>query len=298
MRVLSFGEILWDVIGEDAHIGGAPLNFAGHLARLGAESWMASALGRDELGRKARAFLKETGVRDELVGESDVPTGRVLVTLTDGIPRYDILEGVAWDSIEPDGEALERAAAEPWDCLYFGSLAQRTEENRRALTRLRDRVEARQVFLDVNLRPPFTDPAVLAASVELATVLKLNDEELPVIADILGLPAGAEDDRARRVRERLDLDVLVLTRGKEGARLYGRQETADAPPDLKAKAVDTVGAGDSFSAGFVYAWHVTGDLARSGRFAAALADFVVTRSGALPEYPPEVLAARDALGKA
>jgi len=283
--ILSLGEVLWDLFPEGPRFGGAPANFACHAAALGANVSMVSAVGDDPRGREATAILQSYGVDVSTIQViKDAPTGAVTVNVdAAGKPSYTIEENAAWDQIEWTSElddALTQANA-----LYFGTLGQRANLSRATIRRALDhaRVSNTPRILDINLRPPFFDPALIRESVEQAGVLKLSDEELEAVAAACGL--GPVDDPAPTLRTLLDghgLDLVVMTRGADGALLVSPSETIDQP-GIPTEVRDTVGAGDSFTAALVTGLLRGDPLANIARSACELASFVCSQPGAVPE---------------
>ena len=249
-RIISFGEIVWDVFEDAKTLGGAPLNFARYCHAFGAETRLVSAVGDDECGREALGAMRNAGMYTGCVSVAEGrPTGRVLVGVNaEGQPCYDIAAPSAWDFIEASPEALAFAANA--DAIAFGSLAQRSEKSRASLSSIiRACPEKCLKVFDANLRQNYYTRDVIESSLELANVLKLNDEELPVLSGMFSLgacPAAA----ARELFRRFNLAYLVLTRGKDGHLVIGENLAIDAPAE-KAEVVDTVGAGDAFTAAFV-----------------------------------------------
>lgn len=298
MKILCFGEILWDHIGKEYHLGGAPLNFAAHSARLGSESYLISAVGRDDLGSKALGEAGKIGVKTDYVTPVDHPTGVVEVSMDGGIPSYEIVTGTAWDNILMTEESQEEILNAQWDLFYMGTLAQRSRTNGDLLHKtLLNRLKAKSVFFDVNLRQDYYDRDVMERSLEHTTILKLNDEELPVTGALLyeeEMPPASLFARLRSDYPRLEM--MILTKGADGADIINSQGLRHYPIESGVVPVDTVGAGDSYSGAFCYAWHHTGDLDRSARFAQDVADRVVSQAGALPDYGREILERARKLG--
>lgn len=282
-KVVALGEVLWDEYAGGAELGGAPANFAAHCAALGAEAQLVSRVGEDARGAEALRLLAQRGVG--LVGVTRDPlhpTGRVGVELRGGIPRFQIHENVAWDFLEfiPPLSKLAREA----EIVYFGTLAQRSRASRSVLERFLDLCpETTRVVLDLNLRAPFYDRRVVRGSLARADLLKLSDEEWPVLRAMLG-GRRREGEFLARLREDFNLEVVVLTRGAEGCRIVGPQGDFEVAGEA-VEAMDTVGAGDAFTAAFALAWHAGRPLPECGQAANALAAFVCTRSGAVPELP-------------
>lgn len=283
--VVGAGETLWDVFPDGDHFGGAPANVALHAAALGAEAWLVSAVGRDGRGDAALARLDAAGVERSTVAQlADHPTGVVRVSLDiAGHPVYEIAAESAWDCV-PWSAAVQQAA-ERADAIAFGSLAQRGPISRatirRAVATTRD--SSWRLF-DVNLRQAYYDAGVLTTSLELANAVKLNDEELPVVARLCGVRAAAPADQLRALCDRFGLKLAALTRGACGALLVTSDEACEsaAPPTVVA---DTVGAGDAFTAALLIGVLAGRSLDEVSRRANAVASYVCSQPGATPPIP-------------
>lgn len=288
-HVLSFGEILWDLFPEEHIIGGAPFNFAAHLRKLGASVTFVSAVGDDPLGEDALACIRAVGMKTDCVASlSDYPTGSCKVTLTDGTPSYDLARDVAFDHIP-----FPASAPKAVDALYCGTLASRMEGSFGTLCRLLDEVEAKEVFFDVNIRGNDWSKALLCAVLPYTTVLKFSREEAPVLSDAFGVTTADNTCIvlcAVLAMQYPNLKQILVTLDQDGAFVYDTKTHAALYSSKPVnKAVSTVGAGDSFSACYLYN-HLCGEntetcLAR----ATALSDYVVTQLGAVPDYPEELL---------
>lgn len=300
MKVLSFGEILWDIIGEKSHIGGAPFNFASHLGRLGAKSYLISSIGNDQLGADAMLHIKENNISLSFLNKSSSPTGEVQVKLRNGIPQYDIIQDRAWDHITINHSQSLELQREPWDLLYFGSLAQRSSTNRATLKKVLPTGSFREVFFDANLRAPFYNSESLIFGLEHCTTLKINEEELPILGrEIFGKELSLKDFFHSAMDKEFPLKRVLLTKGPQGIQTMDNNGSKDFPIQEKVEAIDTVGAGDSFSGAFSFAFFHTEDLEKSVQFGMSVADHVVSNHGALPEYSDDILkeAKRIAMGK-
>ncbi len=289
MKTLAFGEILWDVIDGQDHIGGAPFNLASHLSQLGADSAVVSAVGDDDRGRRALEMVKSMGLRTSYLGKTEnLPTGVVLVELdAAGKPTYDIREGSAWDNIELSGEQLDAIRAEKWDILVCGTLAQRTEHNRLVLRELVRAAAPKDVFFDVNLRLDYYSAEILGDSLEMTDILKLNDEEVPVVSAMVLDGEVSDREFCEEMERDWNIHTVAITRGKDGASVYGKGRYIDVPV-VDVPVVDTVGAGDSFSAAFLYGLNRTGDIQVAAEIASKVSSFVASRSGAIPKYDKEL----------
>ena len=240
-RVVSFGEILFDVIGGVPYLGGAPLNLAAHLRKQGAETTLISAVGNDPLGRDALGQIGKLGLDTGTIAVLDgFPTGTVTVLLDERkVAAYDFAMDTAYDHIPVPGFDTEV------DLFCFGTLAQRSPESRGTLARLREMLDC-LFFYDVNLRQDFYSKEILEESLYSADIVKLNEDEFPVLAAMFGLPDDPEE-----LRRRFGLQMVLLTLGPEGCDLYSSGGVIHSPA-VPVKVVSTVGAGDSFSAAFLY----------------------------------------------
>ena len=205
-KIIAIGEIVWDCLPAGKQLGGAPLNFAFFAKELGAQAYAVSAVGVDELGDETLQVASATGVNLDFVQRNDLPTSRVLVTLDDkGIPQYEIVEGVAWDAIECPDSALELVRDASVIC--WGSLAQRTEKSRQSVLSMLAAAPASclKVF-DINIRQHYYSPEVIKTSLDYADILKLNEDELPLVADMLGMTA---DFKPKFLRRYADLHTII-----------------------------------------------------------------------------------------
>lgn len=288
MKILSFGEVLWDVYTDKKFIGGAPLNFAAHLAIHGEKVAMLTTVGDDELGSEAAQIIRNFGIDDSYVGVTDkLETGKCLVSLDENqVPSYNLLHNVAYDHIDTS------IGTEKFDILYFGTLALRDDYNRKSLSELIENNNFREIFVDVNIRPPFYDDKIIDFAAKNATILKISKEELHII---LG---GMKLNETKSIEENIEdislkfanLKLIILTCGSEGAMVYdcSTQQNYRCAAG-KEKPVSTVGAGDSFSAGFLHKFIRGEDISICLAYATKLADFVVSRYDAVPNYRCEDL---------
>ena len=276
--IVGIGEILWDMLPSGKALGGAPANFAYHAMRLGEEGWAVSAVGDDALGREIPDIVASKKL-NSLIALSDKPTGTVEVELdARGVPTYNIMEDVAWDNIPytPEMEELAKKA----DAVCFGSLVQRMSSRDSVLRFVRAmRPEALKVF-DINLRQHYYDREILEESLKLADILKINDEEIRIVAGMLGL---GDDDAAacRSLIADYGLKLVILTRGAQGSEVVTADEVIPQAVG-HVDVVDTVGAGDAFTAAFVVAYLRGDPLTDAQRLATETASYVCSRKGAMP----------------
>lgn len=276
--IVGIGEILWDMLPSGKALGGAPANFAYHAMRLGEEGWAVSAVGNDALGREILDIVASKRLNN-LIALSDKPTGTVEVELdARGVPTYNIMEDVAWDNIPftPEMEELAKKA----DAVCFGSLVQRMSSRDSVLRFVRAmRPDALKVF-DINLRQHYYGREILEESLKLADILKINDEEIRIVAGMLGL---GDDDAAacRSLIADYGLKLVILTRGAEGSEVITADEVIPQAVG-QVDVVDTVGAGDAFTAAFVVTYLRGDPLADAQRLASETASYVCSRKGAMP----------------
>ncbi len=287
--VLSFGEILWDLFPDSRVIGGAPFNFAAHLSKLGAKVTLVSAVGQDELGEAAAEQIRAMGMEDICTSRlADYTTGFCKVTLKNGTPSYDLKKDVAYDHIPFPASTPKKV-----DALYCGTLASRTESSFATLKRLLREVSAGEVFFDVNIRGNNWSAELLKEVLPFATVLKFSREEASVLAEALSLPTQGDPclSMCHALAETYkNLRQILVTLDKDGSFVYLTESGSVLPsPKPHSKAISTVGAGDSFSACYVYNLLTGADTETCIRRATALSDYVVTQLGAVPDYPAELI---------
>ena len=291
-NVIGVGEVLWDLLLTGPQLGGAPANFAYHAHALGAQAQVITRVGKDDYGREIiRRFhqmsLPETGVQ---VDET-APTGTAKVALSgDGLAHFTIQENVAWDLIAATDEAV--AVARRADAICFGSLAQRCEPSRNTIQHLVAATppDALRIF-DINLRQQFYSRDLIEESLQLANVLKLNDDELPTLAAMFHLTGSAED-QIGQLAQTFRLRLVALTRGPNGSLLYQKGNDNNEVrrsdcPSRPVKVVDTVGAGDSFTAAMVLGLLRKMDLDEINTIANEIARYVCSQPGATPTMPAE-----------
>jgi fructokinase len=282
--IVGLGELIWDILPDGKQLGGAPSNFAYISSLLGNRAVVASRVGNDELGREASDRLMRTGVSTAWIQvDSDHPTGIVTVTVDQhGEATFIPNENSAWDHLE--WTSSWSRLAESCDAVCFGSLGQRSPESRLVIKEfLRSSKSSVRVF-DVNLRHSFFTRDLLSDSLELATIVKLNSEELPAVASMLDVGAGSDRSMALALLKRFDLDLVAVTRGAEGSLLV-TQKKADEHPGFRVRVVDTIGAGDAFTAGLVHFYLHNAPLDLINEMANRLGAWVATEKGATPTPP-------------
>ena len=283
--VVGMGEALWDMLPEGKKIGGAPANFAYHVSQFGLDSYVVSAVGEDELGTEILANFREKklGCRIERV---PYPTGTVQVQLDgNGVPCYDIREGVAWDNI-PFTLALESLARQTC-AVCFGSLAQRSVVSCETINRFLDTMPdgpGRYKIFDINLRQGFYTKDTLCNSMRKCNILKINDEELVTVSRMFGYPGIDLQDKCWILLAKYNLKMLILTCGVNGSYVFtpGEVSFVETP---KVEVADTVGAGDSFTAAFVASILKGLPIPDAHKMAVETSAVIETKNGAMPALP-------------
>ena len=286
-KIVGLGEALWDCLPEGKKLGGAPANFAYHAGQFGFDTLAVSALGEDALGEETVAALEEHKL-NYLMPRIPYPTGTVQVTLDEqGIPTYNIREGVAWDNIPFTPEIEE--VAKTCQAVCFGSLAQRSVVSRETIGKFLDATPSDCVkIFDINLRQSFFTKEIIEASMRRCNILKINDEELVVVSRMFELPDLDEEKRCKQLIKDYNLDILVLTCGTNGSYVF----TADKSyyqPTPKVEVADTVGAGDSFTGSFCAAILKGKSIPEAHELAVKVSAFVCTQNGAMPTLPKDFL---------
>jgi fructokinase len=289
--LVGLGEILWDMLPTGKQLGGAPANFAYHAQALGADGVVVSCIGDDELGKEVLSRLGGLGLDCRYIAVDKAhPTGTVTVKLDEnGEPDFTIHENVAWDFIPLSADLLELAART--DAVCFGSLCQRLEVSRDTVRRFLQatKPDCIRVF-DINIRQSFYNKDIVHAMLGLSNVLKLNDEELPIVAELLDI-TGLETHVLSQLTQRYELRLIALTRGAGGSRLYEQGQDSNFP-GFPAEVADTVGAGDSFTAMMTLDLLRGEELDKTNEDANRVASYVCSQSGATPKLPEGLIQSR------
>ena len=282
--VVGMGEALWDVLPEGKKIGGAPANFAYHVSQFGLNSRVVSAVGDDKLGMEILDNFREKKL-NAMVEIVPYPTGTVQVELdAEGVPCYDIKEGVAWDNI-PYTPALEDLAKHT-KAVCFGSLAQRSVVSRDTINRFIDAMPAEDTLkiFDINLRQGFYTKEILCNSFSKCNILKINDEERVTVSRMFGYPGIDLQDKCWILLAKYNLKMLILTCGVNGSYVFtpGNVSFVETP---RVEVADTVGAGDSFTAAFVSSILSGLSIGEAHKLAVETSAYVCTQNGAMPVLP-------------
>lgn len=283
--VVGIGEVLWDVLPEGKKLGGAPANFACHVSQFGLNGLVISAVGKDKPGDEIINIFNQKRLEYQLE-RTDFPTGTVEVTLDNaGVPKYDIKENVAWDNI-PFTEGIRQIASHT-RAVCFGSLAQRSQNSRRSINAFLDSMpdseDSLKVF-DINLRQNFYSEEIVQESLSKCNILKINDEELVIVKDMLSLRGHSQEELCNELMDLGNLRILILTCGTKGSMVFSQEGISVLGTPL-VQVADTVGAGDSFTAAFISSL-IKGKTVREAHLTAVnVSAYVCTQQGAMPQLP-------------
>jgi fructokinase len=284
---VGIGEVLWDLLPTGRQLGGAPTNFAYHAQALGLRGRVVSAVGTDTPGQDILGRLDALGLDRSLVHQdAEHPTGTVDVTLDgEGLPSYVIHADVAWDFIPQTSQLLEQARDVTVVC--YGTLAQRSPVSRATIQAFIQNTpaDALRIF-DVNLRQNYYSAETLRALLSLSNVVKLNEGELPIVTELLGIQERGVEALQCLV-SRFKLRLAALTRGAQGSVLVTPAQVSEHP-GLKATIVDTVGAGDAFTAAVAVGFLARHGLDEINDAANHLAAYICSQNGATPTVPDEL----------
>jgi fructokinase len=285
MKIVGIGEVLWDVIGDKEHLGGASFNFAAHAGGLGHEVYFVSGVGSDERGDRVLACMDQMRLSTRFVRRVEGhPTGIASVSLdATGQPSFHLERPAAYDFPELSGADLRELLASSPDWIYYGTLHQMSPQAREVTTRLLDASCGTRRFYDINLRPSCYEPQLVRDLMSQATVVKLNDEEVPVVDHICGRSHSSLEEFCRDYAAEFGWESVCVTRGAEGCVLLVGDEWVSAP-GYSVKVVDTVGAGDAFAAGFLHGLGCGWPAARVADFANRVGALVASRPGATPAW--------------
>ena len=278
---ICFGEILWDVLPDGPQPGGAPLNVAYHLNKLGVDTGLISRIGNDENGRGLVELMEKWGINQSLLQlDTQHATSQVLAKMGNGNEvTYEIVFPVAWDFISSEEDLSVRSSKS--DYFIYGSLASRNDVSRDSLFSLLD-TRATKVF-DINLRPPFIKRSLLEVSLSKADIVKFNEAELDIVQVMFKGSYESETSKIRFVQDRFEIEQIVVTKGEFGASYYKGNDAYHIWGN-EIKVADTIGSGDSFLAAFI-ANHSRGiDPMEILKNAVAMGGFIATKKGGCPDY--------------
>jgi fructokinase len=285
VNVISIGEVLWDIVGQDEYLGGASFNFSAHLSRLGHTVSFISAVGADPRGQRVIDNMSRLGLTTEYLHlDKSHATGIVSVALaSDGQPKFILHRPAAYDFPQLTAAQFERLFSHPVDWIYFGTLHQIGPPARQLTTELLDRTSGARRFYDVNLRADAYTPALIEQLMSQATVVKLNHEEVDALARMFGTRRGSLEEFCRSYADLYQWEAVCVTRGSLGCSVLMNGQYIEAP-GYPIQVVDTVGAGDAFAAAFLHGLGSGWSPREIADFANRVGALVASRRGAIPDW--------------
>lgn len=300
MKILAFGEILWDVFEDTSKIGGAPLNFSGHLAKLGAQAYIYSSVGNDSLCDKTMKEIHNLNVKIDFVTVNpNYPTGKCRVTCNaHGQPSYELYRDTAFDNMTVSNEVIGEINSNKFDAFYFGTLAQRKYKSREALYKILAECAFDEIFCDLNLRQDCYTAESIETCLKNCSILKISREEYNKLLQFKSSSVNENNfTNPEKIYKAFCADLackygiklIILTLDKDGAFVYRlSDDSSHISPKPKNLALSTVGAGDSFAAAFLYNYLNRVPISECISRAITLSDYVVTYYEAVPVYTKEL----------
>ena len=282
-KVVCFGEILWDILPTGTLPGGAPMNVAYHLKKLGNEPALITKIGNDDWGKKLLKLMEENSLNVDFVQtDNSLETGKVHASVDENKEvTYDIVKPVAWDNIEWDKRLSDLVAGAKY--FIFGSLAARSDVTRDTLLKLLE--VAKFKVLDINLRSPHYNRPIIEQLLYNVQLLKLNQAELELISGWF-TNYKSDEDRIKTLRNKFNIPNIVVTKGSEGA-MFDCEGKVYTFPGYKIVVADTVGSGDSFLAALLTKLLDGKSPGESLQFACAVGALIAGYHGACPNYSTE-----------
>ncbi len=294
MNITSIGEILFDIYPNHKRLGGAPLNFIYHIKKLTGNGNIISRVGKDVLGNKVLSELKQAGLSTEFIQQDHLhPTGMALVSLdNNGVPTFKIEPECAYDFIESNDENENLINTET-DCLYFGTLAQRSVVSRNTIQSYFK--HGLKYFADINLRQDFYNEEILEATLKTADFIKLNYDEMHVLNDLFVHIEYSTEQVALELMEKYELNMIAVTRGENGSSIFENGKRYDYS-STDNKVVDTTGAGDAFAAILCFGYLSGLEIPYINKLANDFAYDICQIEGALPKNDRIYESYREQLG--
>lgn len=283
---LGIGELLWDCFPDQRLPGGAPANVAFHARQLGLASSVVTRVGCDPLGDELIRYLQSHGLPIQLVQrDPHHPTSTVTIFPAEIPLRYEFLKDCAWDFMETTPAVVSAVAKAQAMC--FGTLAQRSSQSQEAIHAMLEQASHDAIVMyDINLRPPFYDRQTIERSLAKATHFKLNDDEVAILRGF-GFAGGSLRDFATSLFDRFPLKLIAITRGANGCFVATRDAEVDLPGKV-VQVVDTVGAGDAFTAALIWSQLAGWPIQKGAMLANHLGGLVASRPGAMPDLTTEL----------
>jgi len=281
---ICYGEILWDVLPDGPQPGGAPLNVAYHLSKMGLSTGIVSRIGDDNYGQQLIGFMDKCGIDLHLLQVDTVyPTSQVIAKMNNGNEvSYEIVFPVAWDFINYSEKVAQQIL--PSTYFIYGSLSSRNDISRNTLKEFLES-SAIKVF-DINLRPPFVNKDILELLLTKADIVKFNQSELEMAQLLFGGPFGNELSQINFIQRHFGIPEIIVTKGEFGASYYKNDKVYNAWGN-EVKVKDTIGSGDAFLAAFISNHYLKNDPQTIIKNSVAMGAFIATKKGGCPDYDIE-----------
>jgi fructokinase len=285
MKIISLGEVLWDILPATEHLGGAPFNFAWHAHNLGHQVCFVSAIGYDQRGNRTLQQMADLGLSAQFVRQADgYPTGTVTVSLDSlGLPQYVIHRPAAYDFPALGPAEFDALLSPTPDWIYFGTLQQMSASAHDLTLELMAAAPAARYFYDINLRVESFTPELVRTLARRAHILKLNEQEIPALSEISGLQGDTIEQFCCNCLRAFQLDAVCITLGPKGCALLLGHEYVETP-GFPISVADTIGAGDAFSAALLHGLNAEWPPARIAEFANRIGALVASRPGGTPKW--------------
>ena len=285
MKLVSVGEVLWDILPSAEHLGGAPFNFAWHAHNLGHEVCFVSAVGNDRRGDRVLKQISEAGLSTRFLRHiSDHPTGSVTVAMdASGLPHYTVHRPAAYDFPALNSADFDALLNPTPDWIYFGTLQQMSAPAHDFTLKLLAAAPSAKLFYDVNLRAESFTPELVRTLARHAHVLKLNEQEVSVVRAIGAIQGDSREQFCRNCLSVFRLDAICITLGPQGCALLIGNEYLEAP-GFPIEVADTIGAGDAFSAALLHGINAGWVPSQIAAFANRVGALVASRRGGTPHW--------------
>lgn len=284
MKVLGFGEVLWDRINGNLNIGGTIFNLVAHCKKMGSDSYLISSIGNDKLGAKTKSVIQKNGIKTDFINIVKKPTCVVKVDVdNNGEPFYYLGDATSWDFIDIDESDVELINKIQFDFFCFGTLGQRSLKNTESLRYIFDNCKFVNIFCDINLRLNYYDKLKIKYSLEKCNILKMNWKETNILKNILGFQKNKYRNFLKKLSKEFNIDVICITKGKLGADIYSKNDFIYCS-GYKVKVKDMVGSGDAFSAALITKLYNKVSLKSACDYACKIGAIVASKKGAVPNY--------------
>lgn len=290
IKILSFGAVLWDIAQNEKHLGGAPLNLTANLKKLGVDSYLYTKLGTDEFGVTAKKEIEKLGIKNSFIQiDESKKTGYAKIVYDESrSATYEFCPEASHEYIEADEELIKKIQSEKFDFFCYGTYCQQGTQTKKTLKKILQSCSFPTVFCDINIREAYPPKEMIEDSLRFANILKLNDEEVVRLDTLLYKAEQTEEEAIVALKRDYQIDIVCVTKGQDGCTVYDMEGKRLHVTTKPAKAVDTVGAGDAFSAAFIISYSRGKSLQECAEDGNLLGGFVAEHRGAIVEYDEKI----------